>query len=171
MTVKRVIVQEGSFPSQCTGCRICELICSFTHYHIFNPSLSRIKVTKIEPLLIDHPVTCRQCQRPPCHEVCPTHAITRNNDLGVNHIHEKLCIGCGECALACPFGAIYIPSGENFPISCDLCGGDPQCVRFCPFKVLQCRGDEDVAKEKRHKVAEGKGHRPKRTNGDIGDTQ
>ena len=148
-------MQEGDFPLQCTGCRTCELICSFSHYRIFNPALSRIKVTKIENELIDYPTTCRQCHNPPCQKSCPTGAISRDNPLGVNRIDAERCIGCGECSLACPFGAISIPDGEGLPISCDLCGGEPQCVQYCPFKVLKYRDSEEVAKEKRQKMAEG----------------
>ena len=142
MTLKRVVFQEGDFPSQCTGCRICELVCSFTHYNIFNPSLSRIKVITDESKLIDFPVTCRHCSDPTCISVCPTQAISRK-DEGVNQIDKELCVGCGECASACPFGAIYIPMGEQVPISCDLCGGAPQCVTYCPRGVLICTSDEE----------------------------
>jgi len=154
MIRKKVTLQEDSFPVQCSGCRMCELVCSFTHYKIFNPALSRIKVAKLESELIDHPVTCRQCINPPCQKACPTSAIERNNPLRVNRINEERCIGCGECAAACPFGAIFIPAGENFPVSCDLCEGEPKCVQFCPMKVLTFTSDEDLAKNKRKKVAE-----------------
>ena len=154
MTRKRVILKEGSFPSQCSGCRMCEQVCSFTHHKIFNSSLSRIRVVTIESELIDHPLTCRLCSNPPCQKVCPTQAIDRSNSLGVNQVNEERCIGCGECVLACPFGAISIPRAEKFPISCDLCGGNPQCVQYCPMKVLAFISDEDLAREKRKKVAE-----------------
>ena len=38
-----VIVQK---PEACTGCRICELVCSFQHTHKFSRSDSAIKVNK-----------------------------------------------------------------------------------------------------------------------------
>ncbi len=151
MALKKVIFQEGNFPHQCSGCKLCELVCSFTHYKIFNPSLSRIRVTTRESELIDFPITCKQCTDPPCHHVCPTKAISRNN-LGVNQIDRELCIGCGECVSACPFGAINIPDGEEIPISCDLCGGDPQCVYYCPREVLIYTSDEGLARNKRGKI-------------------
>lgn len=152
MAGKKVVFQEGSFPSQCTGCKTCELVCSFTHYKIFNPCLARIRVTNLEPELIDFPITCRQCYNPPCRKVCPNQAISASNHLGVNQVDENLCIGCGECVLACPFGAIYIPTGEQIPISCDLCGGDPQCVHYCPFEVLKYKSDEAIARDKQKKM-------------------
>jgi Fe-S-cluster-containing hydrogenase component 2 len=152
MALKRVIFQEGDFPFQCTGCRMCELVCSFTHYKIFNPSLARIRVTTNEPELIDFPVVCRLCLNPPCHEVCPTQALSKHNHLGINKIDREMCIGCGECVSACPFGAIYIPNGEKIPISCDLCGGDPRCVSFCPREVLSYTSNEGLARGKRGKL-------------------
>jgi len=83
--------------------------------------------------------------------VCPTKAISRNN-LGVNQVDRELCIGCGECVSACPFGAINIPENEEIPISCDLCGGDPQCVYYCPREVLIYTSDEGLARNKRGKI-------------------
>ena len=142
MGLKRVVFQEGDFPSQCTGCRICELVCSYSHYTIFNPSLSRIKVTTEESALIDFPSTCRHCAELTCMSVCPTEAISRKSE-GVNQINKERCVGCGECVSACPYGAINIPMGEKVPISCDLCGGEPQCVKYCPRGVLDYTGDEE----------------------------
>jgi len=148
MTLKKVVFKEGDFPSQCTGCRMCDLVCSFFHYKIFNPSLSRIKVITNESELIDFPVTCRHCTDPTCQSVCPTQAISRNNQQGVNQIDKELCVGCGECVSACPFGAIFIPLGEKVPISCDLCGGEPQCVKYCPREVLIYTSDEEDTSQK-----------------------
>jgi len=127
---------------------MCELVCSFFHYKIFNPSLSRIKVITNESELIDFPVTCRHCTDPTCQSVCPTQAISRNNQQGVNQIDKELCVGCGECVSACPFGAIFIPLGEKVPISCDLCGGEPQCVKYCPREVLIYTSDEEDTSQK-----------------------
>ena len=39
--------------------------------------------------------------------------------------------------LNCPFGAISIDSGDEKLIKCDLCGGDPTCVKFCSTGALQ----------------------------------
>jgi Fe-S-cluster-containing hydrogenase component 2 len=35
-----------------------------------------------------------------------------------------------ECVPACPFDTVFVaPSGEV--LKCDLCGGDPACVKAC----------------------------------------
>jgi len=38
--------------------------------------------------------------------------------------------------MACPFGnAVYDAAGRAI-IKCDMCKGDPECVRFCPNEAL-----------------------------------
>jgi Fe-S-cluster-containing dehydrogenase component len=48
-----------------------------------------------------------------------------------------LCIGCKVCVTACPFGGMGIDTVTRQVIKCDLCGGDPACVRFCHPGALQ----------------------------------
>ena len=49
------------------------------------------------------PALCSGCKT--CLPLCPFHAITRNEALGVAEINEVLCKGCGTCVGACPSGA------------------------------------------------------------------
>lgn len=45
------------------------------------------------------------------------------------------CIGLGDCAKACTFGAIRTDNGK--PIVCeDLCGGCGQCAKACPKNLI-----------------------------------
>ncbi len=46
-------------------------------------------------------------------------------------IDEDACTGCLDCADACPFDAIFV-GPDNEVLKCDLCGGDPICVKYCP---------------------------------------
>jgi Fe-S-cluster-containing hydrogenase component 2 len=41
------------------------------------------------------------------------------------------------CAEACPLGAVFIHQDVKTPITCDLCMGDPECVKWCPTKALE----------------------------------
>lgn len=46
--------------------------------------------------------------------VCPTKAITYNEDKKTLEIDESKCISCGKCVRECPVGAIKAAVGENF---------------------------------------------------------
>jgi Fe-S-cluster-containing hydrogenase component 2 len=84
--------------------------------------------------VIRMPVVCRQCKDPKCRENCPTDAIVSRD--GYFEIDQEKCISCQQCAISCPFGAIYLHSDIDIPFKCNLCEGDPQCVKSCPKKAL-----------------------------------
>lgn len=128
-------------PEKCTGCRVCELICSATKYNEFNPKRSRIHIVKMERFFIDIPLVCRLCPKPLCAGSCPTAAIKKEQNDTV-HIDEKLCTGCRQCVEACPFGAMSIDLFSNKAIVCDLCAGHPQCVDWCPSGALELAHDQ-----------------------------
>lgn len=123
-------------PQLCTGCRICELVCSLSHEEECNPLKSRIRVFKIKEEGIDIPGVCQQCETPLCADVCPVDAISRDPDTGALLIREELCIGCRACTAVCPYGAITMDISKRIMIKCDLCEGDPKCVKFCVTKAL-----------------------------------
>ena len=45
------------------------------------------------------------------------------------------CIGCGDCASACEFGAIQVCRGVAV-VDAALCKGCGQCVSACPKKII-----------------------------------
>lgn len=122
---------------KCTGCRICELVCSLYRENEVNPSRSRIHIVKWEEEGIDAPIVCQQCEDPLCEAACPTKATTRNPNTGAMVIDHNKCIGCRTCILACPFGGTAFDPVARKIIKCDLCGGDPKCVQFCPTNALE----------------------------------
>jgi Fe-S-cluster-containing dehydrogenase component len=78
-------------------------------------------------------------------------ALSRD-DNGVIRVDEYKCNGCGWCINACKFGAITIHPTKKVAITCDLCDGDPECVKLCPFEdALAFATIEEVA----HKFREG----------------
>ena len=131
-------MKKGIFidEKKCTGCRICEMICSFTSApgEIYNPAQSRIKIIKKEEAGIDLPVMCLHCEAPLCMDSCPVGAIQVRPD-GVVQIDENLCSGCQACIAQCPYGAIREHHGQI--IKCDLCGRNPSCVQWCPTQAIQ----------------------------------
>ena len=52
-------------------------------------------------------------------------------------IDKDECVTCHNCVLSCPFGAMFTHDDFDAPFKCDLCGGDPQCVKACPKQALQ----------------------------------
>lgn len=121
---------------KCTGCRQCEMICSVVHEGVSNPSRSRIKVMKWEAEGLYIPMSCQQCEDAPCMNVCPVKAISRDEDIGFVTVDHDICIGCRTCVAVCPFGAMNFDVIDKKVSKCDLCGGDPQCVRFCEVKAV-----------------------------------
>lgn len=122
-------------PESCTGCRICELACSFRHYRRFNPRRARIHVISNQREGLYVPIVCHQCEVALCLESCPVKAIYRASDGRVLVDQEK-CIGCRTCLTACPFGAMFWDFSARKAIKCDLCDGDPYCVKYCPREAL-----------------------------------
>jgi Fe-S-cluster-containing dehydrogenase component len=78
-------------------------------------------------------IVCRACPDPPCARVCPTDALPPRPGGGVRLKADK-CIGCGNCAEACPYGAVLWDGVQNKPEICTYCG---YCAPYCPYDVLQ----------------------------------
>ncbi|MCX5970968.1 MAG: 4Fe-4S dicluster domain-containing protein [Coprothermobacterota bacterium] len=132
MTVALKILQFNE--GLCSGCRTCELACSLFHEGECNPTLARMRVVDHE-VVIHRMVGCRQCEDPPCIEACPVNANQRDPNTGAVTTIDSLCLGCRVCVQACPYEAIWFsPAGKL--LRCDLCSGDPQCVRFCATGAL-----------------------------------
>lgn len=131
----------------CTGCRACELACSYRHEGAFAPSLSRIRVRKDEPAGLDEPVVCRQCGVARCVQVCSCGALSRDRRTGAVLVDAGLCMRCGDCVEACPFGAVRIHPDTALPLICDLCDGDPACVGRCVTGALRYGRAGDAARD------------------------
>lgn len=147
-------MQKLIFNSEkCTGCRACELACSFSCEGVFSPSKSRIRVTKVDEEGIDVPIGCHHCDRAPCIEVCPVGAIYRDKRTSAVMIEYDKCIGCQSCITACPFGAVSYDDQKGLVCKCDLCHGDPECVKWCFTGAVVFTDMANVAREKRTREA------------------
>jgi Fe-S-cluster-containing dehydrogenase component len=145
--LKRILVHEDI----CSGCRACEVACVARHEGRFGTATARIRVTKIEHLGLDHPHVCRLCRRAPCVDACPTGALYKDEGAGAVLLHADDCIGCAACVDACPFGMATLHPETGLPLICDLCGGDPACVKRCATGaiVYEEAGAEARAKRER----------------------
>ena len=139
---------------KCTGCRLCELVCSVYHTGASNPSRSRIRVIKWEDVGLYLPLSCQNCEVPHCTEVCPTKACHKDPDRHMVIIDKDKCIGCKTCILACPFGAPAFDIAERVTVKCDYCDGEPQCVRFCETSAVQFLNASEVGAQKQYEAAE-----------------
>ena len=138
---------------KCTGCRLCELVCAVKHDGVSNPTRSRIKVMKWEAEGLYVPVSCQQCQDAPCLNVCPVKAISRDEEMEMVAVDYDVCIGCRSCVVVCPFGAMSYNTIDQQVFKCDLCDGDPQCVRFCDMKAVDFMSPDDVSIGKKREAA------------------
>jgi Fe-S-cluster-containing hydrogenase component 2 len=138
---------------KCTGCGICELICSAVKEKKFEPSMSRIRVVKIEPFVY-MALTCRLCEDPPCVFACPRGALNQEEKTNAIKPEDDKCIGCSWCLEACEFGAILLSPNKKGVIICDLCVGQPACVEFCPRKALAFFAPEQRSSRARKSVVE-----------------
>ncbi|MFX1509449.1 MAG: 4Fe-4S dicluster domain-containing protein [Promethearchaeota archaeon] len=133
------------YPERCTGCRLCSLACSLTKFGECNPRKAAISVVRDEFERFEFPVVCFQCQDAPCITACPQNAITK--DEGHVTRDDDRCIGCRLCAVVCPFSAITTHGKEL--IQCDLCGGDPQCVKYCSTNAIEYAEETQEAMQRR----------------------
>jgi len=132
---------------KCTGCQICEIVCSVIKENKLNTNLSRIHVVRDDPY-IQMAVTCQLCERAPCVESCPR-ALAQSKD-GVVSVDMGTHVLCGSCVRACPFGAITMNS-SNIQV-CDLCDGKPGCVEHCPKDALIFASLQDITHSKRSRL-------------------
>jgi Fe-S-cluster-containing dehydrogenase component/DMSO reductase anchor subunit len=94
--------------NRCVGCQTCTVACK--HQNDTPPMVQWRKVLDVE--LGEYPdvarlflvVGCQHCAEPPCVPVCPTGATAQRAD-GLVTMNYDTCIGCGYCAVACPYQA------------------------------------------------------------------
>jgi carbon-monoxide dehydrogenase iron sulfur subunit len=134
-------VPRSELEGHCTGCRLCELMCSLEHVNVFNPDRARIRVVSFDGGL-DLPATCIQCGL--CLGKCPLDLIKLNEETGAIVIDEARCTSCGVCLEWCPIGVLTRDPITSKALKCDLCDGSPECVKYCPSKVLHIVETSDV---------------------------
>jgi Fe-S-cluster-containing dehydrogenase component len=136
-------------PDACVACRNCEYACAFRQSGDFERNASHIRVNFYAQERACVPLTCMHCEEAWCLEVCPAAAISRDPGTGAVMIDESRCAGCKMCLLACPYGNVHFDQEGGVSRKCDLCGGDPMCVRCCISGALEFIEADEVADRRR----------------------
>jgi Fe-S-cluster-containing dehydrogenase component len=140
--------------NRCIGCRACEEACSECPGH---GGFSMIHLDYVERAtsVQTAPTVCMHCAEPACASVCPADAIKVDAEGVVLSALAERCIGCGNCALACPFGVPKIDAARELMMKCDLCydrtsvGLAPMCATVCPSGALFYGTREEVEDRRR----------------------
>ena len=141
-------------PDKCTGCRNCELACSFEHERRFRPGASRVQAFTWEREGISVPMMCQQCDDAACVTVCPTGAMHRSTTTQamVDWDADK-CIRCKMCVIACPFGNARYDAATSSIFKCDNCDGCAAVRHVLPHQGARVRGRHDQARPRKKAYA------------------
>jgi formate dehydrogenase iron-sulfur subunit len=90
---------------RCIECNACVTACKNEHEVPWGINRRRV-VTMDDGLPGEKSISvaCMHCSDPPCMAVCPVDCFYQTEQGVVLH-SKDLCIGCGYCFYACPFGA------------------------------------------------------------------
>ena len=115
-----------------------------------------------KPFELNIPRRCLHCQNPPCANLCPWGAASKDG-LGIVAINDEICLGGSKCKDVCPWHiperqtgvGLYLklaPSfaGNGVMYKCDRCrdrvaaGGTPACIEVCPEGVQTIGPREEI---------------------------
>jgi Fe-S-cluster-containing hydrogenase component 2 len=139
-----------TYPEKCSGCRECSLACSLGKFGECNPKKAAVIVVRDEFEKYEMPMVCLQCEDPVCLKYCHQNAYSIEDGIVVKD--DDRCIGCRMCAVFCPYNAVTTLDGEV--IKCDLCDGDPKCVKYCSTSAIQYLDETEELEKRRKALAE-----------------
>jgi CRP-like cAMP-binding protein/Fe-S-cluster-containing dehydrogenase component len=145
---------------KCTRCDECTKACADAHDGVTRLIREGLRFDKY---LVAS--SCRSCMDPYCLVGCPVGSIRRVGSKEI--VIEDWCIGCGKCAVNCPYGNINMHgfvtdekaidplTGHKAVVvrqkatSCDLCrniDGQPSCVYACPHDAAHRMTGQELLK-------------------------
>jgi len=105
---------------KCSGCHLCEMVCSLVHLGTLNIEKSAIRIERDDlNSSLNTPVVCHQCKKMKC----------LSKEKTDEAAEKKIFIWSESRVEACPFKALSSFEGRAY--HCDLCGGNPQCTKVC----------------------------------------
>ena len=144
----------------CVGCHACQIACRDRNA-LYNVGEIFRKVDTYEggkfpnPWMYPLSIACNHCANPACVANCPTGAMYKDEETGLVLHDDELCIGCGMCVQACPYGEPILmeKDGKKVSAKCDGCytlvkqGLNPACVDACGMRALKFGELTDIMKE------------------------
>lgn len=137
----------------CNGCGVCQVICSLAKKHAIQPSESRIRVNRYGGINYHSVVVCQHCAEPACVNACLMGVVKQDFDSGLVDRNKQKCFACAACQVMCPIGAPVYDSDENAYVTCDLCEGNPICVKVCPQNAIKYLDISSTSLENRNRQA------------------
>lgn len=142
--------------SACSGCRACQTSCKDRNNLKVGELYRRVATFETgeypDSVWYHYASTCNHCEDPACVKACPTLSMHKAEDGTVQH-DDDLCIGCGSCVFACPYGVPVMRADLKIVGKCDSCkpfrdrGLNPVCVDACNMRALEF-GDLDELRAK-----------------------
>ncbi|BCS54394.1 4Fe-4S dicluster domain-containing protein [Geobacter sp. SVR] len=170
--------------TRCIGCRSCEAACnkeqklpepasSFDDKSVFKETRRTDEnaltvVNRYEPQEqgkgpVYRKQQCNHCNEPACLTSCFVNAYTKTKEGAVIY-NSKICVGCRNCMIACPFNMpAYSYSSAFNPVvkKCIFCydtrlkvGRPPACVEICPQEALTFGHRKDLIKVAHERIRE-----------------
>lgn len=139
----------------CSGCKTCMLACKdcydlteeidFRRVYEYGGGKTTVQddgtvVSDVFGYYVS--IACNHCANPACTEVCPTGAMHKDQDTGLVGVDTDRCIGCGYCAMSCPYASPTVDREKGHSVKCSGCiervkqGLSPICVEACPQRAL-----------------------------------
>lgn len=142
---KKIVKSIKIEVDKCSGCRICEMICSAFHsepkYSSINPARARIRIIR-DPLTdVFIPVHAGDYAAAEC--------AGRNKYT----IDGKEYDECGFCRASCPSREEFKEPDSGLPLKCDMCEGEetPLCVEWCHVDALTLEVREEEVEDQEDK--------------------
>ncbi|EBF5572501.1 4Fe-4S dicluster domain-containing protein [Campylobacter coli] len=117
---------------RCIDCNGCSVACDEAHELPINIRRRRVITLNegVQGKEVSTSISCMHCDDAPCAIVCPVDCFYIRADGIVLH-DKEICIGCGYCLYACPFGAPQFPKDSVFGNKgimdkCTMCAGGPE---------------------------------------------